>query len=102
MLHILLKIDLSSYKANKHHLEIKGNTLLSTISYLNKTVISLYDTPTGYVIGEQENNKMIMIITDDSKKDKFIIPSCKVISVDKRNVNNLIVDIECHEAGNIE
>jgi len=41
----------------------------------------------------------MIIITDDSKKDKFIIPSCKVISVDKRNANNLIVDIEYREAG---
>jgi hypothetical protein len=71
---------------------------LSTICYLNKTVISLDDKSVGYIIGEQQNNKMI-IITDDSKKDKFIIPSCKVISVDKRNANNLIVDIEYHEAG---
>jgi hypothetical protein len=68
---------------------------LSTICYLNKTVISLDDKSIGYIIGEQQ----MIIITDDSKKDKFIIPSCKVISVDKRNANNLIVDIEYHEAG---
>jgi hypothetical protein len=42
----------------------------------------------------------MMIITDDDKTgNKFIIPSCKVISVDERNTNSPIVDIEYHEAG---
>ena len=39
-----------------------------------------------------------MIITDDTNGNKFLIPSCKVISVDKRNTNSLIVDIEHNEA----
>jgi hypothetical protein len=82
----------------EHTRAMMATTALSTTSYLKKTVISLDNKSIGYIIGEQQNNKM-MIITDDSKKDKFIIPSYKVISVDKRNANNLIVDIEYHEAG---
>jgi hypothetical protein len=49
----------------------------------------------GFVTGEENNN---MIITDDTNGNKFLIPSCKVISVDKRNTNSLIVDIEHNEA----
>jgi hypothetical protein len=49
----------------------------------------------GFVTEEENNN---MIITDDTNGNKFLIPSCKVISVDKRNTNSLIVDIEHNEA----
>jgi hypothetical protein len=72
-------------------------TPTTSSSYLNKAVISLDSKPIGYVTGEDENNKM-MIITDDKTGNKFIIPSCKVISVDKINTNSLIVDIEHREA----
>lgn len=62
--------------------------------YLNKVIISLDNIPIGYVIAEENN---MMIVTDDDKGNKFIIPSCKVISVDKRNTSNLTMDIEYHE-----
>jgi hypothetical protein len=67
-------------------------------SYLDKAVISLDDILIGYVKEEEENNKMMMGINDDDDGNKFIIPSCKVISVDKRNTNSLIVDLEYSEA----
>jgi hypothetical protein len=71
-------------------------TSISSSNYLNKSVISLDGLLLGHVTKE-ENNKM-MIITDDNNGNKFIIPSCKIFSVDKRNTNTLIVDIEYHEA----
>ena len=64
-------------------------------SYQNKAVISLDNMPIGYVTKEENNN---MIITDNTNGNKFLIPSCKVISVDKRNTNSLIVDIGYDEA----
>jgi hypothetical protein len=64
-------------------------------SYQNKAVISLDNMPIGYVTREENNN---MIITDDTYRNRFLIPSCKVISVDKRNTNSLIVDIGYDEA----
>jgi hypothetical protein len=47
---------------------------------------------------EEEENKMVVGISDADDGNKFIIPSCKVISVDKRNTNSLIVDLEYSEA----
>jgi hypothetical protein len=79
-----------------HEPTIKTTATPISTSYLNKAVVSLDDIPIGHVIKE-ENNKM-MIITDDNNGNKFIIPSCKVFSVDKRNTNTLTVDIEYHEA----
>jgi hypothetical protein len=64
--------------------------------YLNKAVISLDYIQIGNVVDE-ENNKLLII--DSNYGNKFSIPSCKVISVDKTNSNSLIVDIEYQEAG---
>ncbi len=44
----------------------------------------------GNVVGE-ENDKMM--ITNGNDGNKFTIPNCKVISVDKTDTKNLIVDI---------
>ena len=70
-------------------------TTAISMSYQNKAVISLDNMSIGYVVGE-ENNKMI--INDDTNRNKFLIHICKVISVDKKNSNSLIVDIEYNEA----
>ena len=64
--------------------------------YLNKAVISLDYIQIGDVVDE-ENNKLLMI--DSNYGNKFSIPSCKVISVDKTDANSLIVDLEYQEAG---
>jgi hypothetical protein len=65
-----------------------------SMSYQKKAVISLDNMLIGHLIGE-ENSKMI--INDDTNGNKFLIPSCKVISIDKRNTNSIIVDIEYNE-----
>jgi hypothetical protein len=65
-------------------------------SYLNKTVVSLDYMQIGNVIDE-ESHKMTII--DRSNGNRFTIPLCKVFSVDNTNPNNLIVDVEYHEAG---
>jgi hypothetical protein len=71
-------------------------TLTTTIasSYLNKVVISLDCIQIGNVM-EEENDKMI--IMDSNNGNRFTIPSCKVISVNKADTNNIIVDIEYQE-----
>jgi hypothetical protein len=65
-------------------------------SYLNKAVISLDYIQIGNVVDE-ENDKLLII--DSNYRNKFSIPSCKVISVDKTDANSLIVDLEYQEAG---
>ena len=65
-------------------------------SYLNNAVLSLDYIQIGNLVDE-ENDKLLII--DSNYGNKFSIPSCKVISVDKTNSNSLIVDIEYHEAG---
>ena len=65
-------------------------------SYLNKAVISLDYIQIGNVVDE-ENDKLLII--DSNYRNKFSIPNCKVISVDKTDANSLIVDLEYHEAG---
>ena len=65
-------------------------------SFLNKTVVSLDYIQIGNVLGEESDK---MIITDNSNGNRFTVPTCKVISVDNTNPNNLIVDIEYQEAG---
>jgi hypothetical protein len=65
-------------------------------SYLNKSVISLDDIQIGNVVDEE--NDMLFII-DSNYRNKFSIPNCKVISVDKTDANSLIVDLEYQEAG---
>jgi hypothetical protein len=69
---------------------------LTTIrsSYLDKVVISLDYIQIGNVVGE-ENDKMTIMDSNDG--NKFTIPSCKVISVDKTDTNNIIIDIEYQE-----
>ncbi len=81
----------------KQLLEEPTTTMPAAIStsYQNKAVISLDNMPIGYVTREENSN---MIITDDTNRNRFLIPSCKVISVDKRNTNSLIVDIGYDEA----
>jgi hypothetical protein len=77
-----------------------ATTLVTTIpssSYLYQAVLSLDNKPIGYVTGV-ENNSM-MIITDNKTGSEFIIPICKVISVDNLS-NSLILDIEQHESAN--
>jgi len=65
-------------------------------SYLNKAVISLDYIQIGNVVDE-ENDKLLII--DRNYRNKFSIPNCKVISVDKTDANSLIVDLEYQEAG---
>ena len=65
-------------------------------SYLNKAVISLDYIQIGNVV-DKENDKLLII--DSNYRNKFSIPRCKVISVDKTDANSLIVDLEYHEAG---
>jgi hypothetical protein len=50
-------------------------------------------SPLGYLTAE-ENNMM----ADNSNKNKFAIPSCKVITVVKGDISKLIMDVEYHEA----
>jgi hypothetical protein len=69
---------------------------MSSSSYLNKSVISLDDIQIGNVVDEE--NDMLFII-DSNYRNKFSIPNCKVISVDKTDANSLIVDLEYQEAG---
>ncbi len=64
------------------------------MSYQKKAVISLDNILIGHLIGEESSK---MIINDDTNRNKFLIPSCKVISIDKRNTNSIIVDIEYNE-----
>jgi hypothetical protein len=45
----------------------------------------------------EENDKMM--ITKGNDGNKFTIPYCKLISVDKTGTKNLIVDIVYQEAG---
>ena len=66
-----------------------------SMSYQNKAVVSLDNMLIGHLIGEESSK---MIINDDTNGNKFLIPICKIISVDKRNTNSLIVDIEYNEA----
>ena len=66
------------------------------LSYLNKAVRSLDYIQIGNVVDE-ENDKLLII--DSNYRNKFSIPSCKVISVDKTDANSLIVDLEYQEAG---
>lgn len=69
--------------------------MTSRTSYLNKVVVSLDYIQIGNVVGE-ENDKMMM--TNGNDGNKFTIPNCKVISVDKTYTKNLIVDIAYQEA----
>jgi hypothetical protein len=64
--------------------------------YLNKAVTSLDYIQIGNVVDKE--NDMLLII-DSNYRNKFSIPSCKVISVDKTDANSLIVDLEYQEAG---
>jgi hypothetical protein len=74
--------------------QIQERMLLSTsTSHQNKTILTLDDLLIGYVAGE-DNNEMTIF---DIKGNQFVIPSCKVISADKRNANSFVVDIEYHE-----
>jgi hypothetical protein len=74
--------------------QIQEPILLSTsTSHQYKTILSLDDLLIGYVRGE-DNNEMTIF---DNKGSQFVIPSCKVISADKRNANSFVVDIEYHE-----
>ena len=69
--------------------------MTSRTSYLNKVVVSLDYIQIGNVVGE-ENDKMMM--TNGNDGNKFTIPNCKVISVDKTYTKNLIVGIAYQEA----
>ena len=69
---------------------------MSSSSYLNKSVVSLDYIQIGNVVDEE--NDMLFII-DSNYRNKFSIPNCKVISVDKTDANSLIVDLEYQEAG---
>ena len=74
---------------------ITTSTMGSSL-YLNKAVISLDYIQIGNVVDE-ENDKLLII--DSNYRNKFSIPSCKVISVDKTDANSLFVDLEYQEAG---
>jgi hypothetical protein len=68
----------------------------ATILCLNEVVITLDDIPLGYLTAEENNT---MIVTDYKDRNKFAIPSCKVITVIEGNFNKLFVDLEHHEVG---
>jgi hypothetical protein len=74
---------------------ITTSTMSSSL-YLNKADISLDYIPIRNILYE-ENDKLLLI--DSNYGNKFSIPSCKVISVDKTDANSLIVDLEYQEAG---
>jgi hypothetical protein len=73
-------------------------TTMPPSSYIYRAVLSLDNKPIGYVTGLE--NDSLMIITDNNTGNEFIIPTCKVISVDTLNSNSLILDIEQHESTN--
>ena len=78
-----------------------ATTLAATIpssSYIYRAVLSLENKPIGYVTGVENDSSMI--ITDNKTGNEFIIPTCKVISVDNLKSNSLILDIEQHESAN--
>jgi hypothetical protein len=66
----------------------------TSILCLNKVVITLDDIPLGYLTAEENKT---MIITDYKDRNKFAIPSCKVITFIKGNFSKLFVDLEHHE-----
>lgn len=81
-------------KQQLQELSIMTSTPMMPLSYPNKVVISLDSIQIGNVVGE-ENYKMMII--DSSNGNRFTIPSCKVISVDNIDTNNIIIDIEYQE-----
>jgi hypothetical protein len=84
-------------ECHHHKHQLQAPTIMaSRTSYLNKVVISLDYIQIGNVVG-QENDKMSIANGNDG--NKFTIPNCKVISVDKTDTKNLIVDIAYQEAG---
>ena len=70
---------------------IMTSTTTMPSSYLNKVIMSLDSIQIGNIV--EEKNDMMMI-TDSNDGNKFTIPSCKVISVDNIDTNNIVVDIE--------
>jgi hypothetical protein len=68
----------------------------SSSLYVNKAVISLDYIQIGNVVREENDKTMII---NGNGGNKFRIPSCKVISVDNTETNNLIVDLDYQEAG---
>ena len=68
-------------------------------SYLDKAVISLDCIKIGNVVDE-ENGKLLII--DSNYGNKFFLPRCKVISVDKTGANGLIVDLEDRKQEEVE
>jgi hypothetical protein len=73
-------------------------TTIPSSSYIYRAVLSLDNKPIGYVTGVEDDS--LMIITDNKTGNEFIIPICKVISVDNLRSNSLILDIEQHELAN--
>ena len=87
---------IQKYSQLQHLYEpMKTSPVTANMVCLNKIVVSLDDIPLGYVRAEENG---MMIVTDHNDGYKFAIPSCKVISVVKGDINKLIVDIEHHEA----
>jgi hypothetical protein len=78
-----------------HKQQLQEPSIMTSItlgsSYLNKVIMSLDSIPIGNIV--EEKNDMMMI-TDSNDGNKFTIPSCKVISVDNTDTNNIVVDIE--------
>jgi hypothetical protein len=58
---------------------------------LNKVIVTLDDTPIGYLTAEENN---MMTVTNYKDGNKFAIPSCKVITVIKGDFDKLFVDLE--------
>jgi hypothetical protein len=77
-----------------HQKQIQANAvIISSIPCQNKAVISLDDLLIGYLTREDDNKMTVL----DKNGNKFIIPSCKVISIDQRNASCLLVDLEYHD-----
>ena len=87
-------------ECHHHKQQLHAPTIMTSrttsSSCLDKVVIFLDYIQIGNIVGE-ENDKMI--ITNGNDGNKFTIPDCKVISVDKIGTKNLIVDIVYQEAG---
>ena len=84
------------YHKQQRQEPIITTSMIFPLPYLNKAVISLDYIQIGNVVDE-ENDKLLII--DSNYGNKFSIPSCKVISVDKTDANSLIVDLEYQEVG---
>jgi hypothetical protein len=78
-------------RSSHYQRQIHANAVITPpIPYQNKAIISLDDLLIGYLTREDDNKMTVL----NKNGNKFIIPSCKVISIDQRNASCLLVDLE--------